>query len=132
MSRNALKTAQLERLSFAKRLESALVAVGMSVSATVVQREFNARSRQRPITAHAARKWLMGESIPTQERLRILAAWLGVSASWLRLGDTPVIQEPSALSANEQLLIKNYRKLSALQRRQLLALIGTMAGKRAK
>jgi len=29
----------------------------------------------------------MGESIPTQDKLRLLAAWLGVSAEWLRFGE---------------------------------------------
>lgn len=29
----------------------------------------------------------MGESIPTQDKLRLLATWLGISAEWLRFGD---------------------------------------------
>jgi hypothetical protein len=33
------------------------------------------------------RKWLVGESIPTQDKLRILANWLGVTAEWLRYGN---------------------------------------------
>ena len=36
---------------------------------------------------HAARKWLQGESIPTQEKLRALAGWLDVPADWLRFGN---------------------------------------------
>ena len=35
---------------------------------------------------HAARKWLVGEAIPTQEKLRMIAQWLGVPADWLRFG----------------------------------------------
>ena len=35
---------------------------------------------------HAARKWLGGESIPTHEKVVILAVWLGVNAAWLRFG----------------------------------------------
>src|SRR5690606_21037889 len=31
-------------------------------------------------------KWLVGEAIPTQEKIRALATWLGVSAEWLRFG----------------------------------------------
>ncbi|RJF99840.1 hypothetical protein D3871_00250 [Noviherbaspirillum saxi] len=49
-------------------------------------REFNIRFAGRPITVHAARKWLVGEAIPTQEKLRALAQWLGVPAEWLRFG----------------------------------------------
>jgi len=36
---------------------------------------------------HAARKWLQGESIPTQEKLRALPTWLDVPADWLRFGN---------------------------------------------
>ncbi|HCY61414.1 MAG TPA: hypothetical protein DHV59_00935 [Oxalobacteraceae bacterium] len=50
-------------------------------------REFNIRFSGRPITVHAARKWLVGEAIPTQEKLRTLAQWLGVQAEWLRFGN---------------------------------------------
>ena len=125
-----VQTAEQERSAFAQRLQSALVAADVPVSATLVQQEFNARSGQPAITAHAARKWLMGESIPTQERIRVLAAWLGVTASWLRFGDITAEQVSIKLSAQEQLLIKNYRKLGTQERRQVLALIGTMAGRR--
>ncbi len=35
---------------------------------------------------HAARKWLVGEAIPTQDKLRTLADWLHVPIDWLRFG----------------------------------------------
>jgi transcriptional regulator with XRE-family HTH domain len=38
------------------------------------------------VTVHAARKWLLGEAIPTQDKLQALAAWLGVEPNWLRFG----------------------------------------------
>ena len=60
-------------------------------SPTRLAREFNIRFEGRPITVHAARKWLVGEAIPTQEKLRMIAQWLGVPADWLRFGgpETP-------------------------------------------
>jgi hypothetical protein len=60
------RTAQQERTAFAQRLNAALAAVDVPASATVVQREFNARHPQQPVTSHAARKWITGESIPSQ------------------------------------------------------------------
>ncbi len=48
------------------------------------------------MTAHAARKWLQGESIPTQEKLRALASWLGVPADWLRFGTLEAPKENEA------------------------------------
>ena len=77
----------IERESFSERLQSALRKADYSPdSPTQLAREFNIRFEGRPITVHAARKWLVGEAIPTQEKLRALAQWLGVPADWLRFG----------------------------------------------
>ncbi|HEY0845616.1 MAG TPA: hypothetical protein VGE12_09615 [Noviherbaspirillum sp.] len=76
-----------ERESFSERLQQALRNADYSPdSPTQLAREFNVRFDGRPITVHAARKWLVGEAIPTQEKLRTLAQWLGVPAEWLRFG----------------------------------------------
>jgi len=77
-----------ERAKFQARLAKALQFAGYPHdSPTQLAREFNLRFTGRPVTIHAARKWLVGESIPTQDKLRILAQWLGVTAEWLRFGD---------------------------------------------
>jgi transcriptional regulator with XRE-family HTH domain len=76
-----------ERESFSERLQQALMNAHYSPdSPTRLAREFNIRFDGRPITVHAARKWLVGEAIPTQEKLRMIAQWLGVPAEWLRFG----------------------------------------------
>jgi len=67
-----------ERESFSERLQQALKNAHYSPdSPTRLAREFNIRFEGRPITVHAARKWLVGEAIPTQEKLRMIAQWLG-------------------------------------------------------
>lgn len=77
----------IEREGFSERLQLALKNADYSPeSPTQLAREFNIRFEGRPITVHAARKWLVGEAIPTQEKLRTLAHWLGVPAEWLRFG----------------------------------------------
>jgi transcriptional regulator with XRE-family HTH domain len=77
----------VERLSFSNRLQQALQKADYAPdSPTQLAREFNLRFSGRPISVHAARKWLIGEAIPTQEKLRTLAQWFGVSAEWLRFG----------------------------------------------
>lgn len=77
-----------ERAAFSQRLVKALKDAKVDVgSPTIFAREFNRRYTGKPISTHAARKWLMGESIPMQDKLRLLAAWLGVSAEWLRFGE---------------------------------------------
>lgn len=77
-----------ERKAFSQRLSRALKGAKIDAGGpTVFAREFNRRFTGKPVSVHAARKWLMGESIPTQDKLRLLAAWLGVSAEWLRFGE---------------------------------------------
>lgn len=79
--------ASIEREHFSQRLQQALREADYSPdSPTQLAREFNVRFTGSPVTVHAARKWLVGEAIPTQEKLRILSQWLGVSAEWLRYG----------------------------------------------
>ena len=77
-----------EREAFSQRLVKALKDAKIDIgSPTIFAREFNRRYTGKPVSIHAARKWLMGESIPTQDKLRLLSAWLGVSAEWLRFGE---------------------------------------------
>jgi transcriptional regulator with XRE-family HTH domain len=83
--------AEHERRAFSSRLHEVLIKSSYSPdSPTQLAREFNVRYAGRSITVHASRKWLMGEAIPTQEKLRVLAQWLGVTAEWLRFGGKTV------------------------------------------
>lgn len=78
----------MEREAFARRLREALGRIGDDGgSPTRLAREFNRRYPGTPVTLHAARKWLNGEALPAQDKLRVLAAWLGVASEWLRYGD---------------------------------------------
>lgn len=136
MPRNTSKTialtAEQERAAFAQRLNAALSAAGIQASATEVQRQFNALSPQQPVTTHAARKWIMGEAIPTQQRLQTLSALLKVAPNWLRFGDDSDDVGGNATSVDEQLLLRSFRRLPARERQKLLELVQTMARGRGK
>ena len=75
-----------ETEAFAQRLKKALEGSGVCASPTVVANEFNLRYRGRSITPHTARNWLQGKSIPTQDKLRVLAEWLQGGPDALRFG----------------------------------------------
>ncbi len=75
-----------EATAFAQRLRQALGDAGWAASPTVVAHEFNLRYWGRSISVHAARNWLMGVSLPRQDKLRVLADWLRVSPEALLLG----------------------------------------------
>jgi hypothetical protein len=77
-----------EREQFSKRLKEALKNAGeASESPSVLAYGFNRRYSGKPVSNYAARKWLLAEAIPSQDKLRVLAQWLGVTNDWLRFGD---------------------------------------------
>ncbi|MGD9941674.1 MAG: hypothetical protein AB7L76_25010 [Burkholderiaceae bacterium] len=93
-----------EREAFSQRLRSALDTAGWRViGPAALAREFNKRSSSTTVSVHAARKWLRGEAIPEQGKLRVLAEWLGVSAQWLRFG--PTVEQTPDRSAQRGRLI---------------------------
>ena len=71
-------------------------------SPTRLAREFNRRYPGQPVTLHAVRKWLQGEALPAQDKVRVLADWLDVTAEWLRFGDgsKPVLALREPVSVN--------------------------------
>ncbi len=75
------------KVEFSQRLLAALERAGVPAKPTVIEREFNQRYWGKPITLHAARLWLRGETMPTHDRLLCLAQWLGIEPSVLRYGD---------------------------------------------
>lgn len=103
-----------ERLEFSGRLQQALRNAEYPPSSpTLLAREFNLRFEGHPVTVHAARKWLQGESIPTQEKLRALASWLDVPADWLRFGnaDGPRGKSAGGMSSMDAKMIANLQQL---------------------
>jgi transcriptional regulator with XRE-family HTH domain len=113
-----------EREQFSQRLQKILRQTHHSPdSPTELAREFNIRFSGPPITVHAARKWLIGEAIPTQDKMRTLAEWLAVPADWLRFGndaarpEAPVV--PGAISPVDQKLLADMRLLDE-QHRQIV------------
>lgn len=113
--------ASIEREDFSGRLQQALRNADYSPdSPTQLAREFNIRFSGPPITVHAARKWLVGEAIPTQEKLRLLAQWLGVQTEWLRFGGDEIapsadIDPVSRLASADVKLIADLHQLDERQ-----------------
>lgn len=126
-----------ERARFQARLARTLQNCGYAHdSPTVLAREFNFRFSGRPVTIHAARKWLVGESIPTQDKLRILAQWLGVTAEWLRFGDAAqdagiTLRETTSPNSDEGRLLANLLELDPYHRRLAHDFVKMLAQKSA-
>lgn len=71
---------------FAKRLRDAMEAAGYEAKPSVLEREFNLHYMGQPMTLHGVRRWLLGESLPRQDKLEALAEWLRIPPQELRYG----------------------------------------------
>jgi transcriptional regulator with XRE-family HTH domain len=116
------RVATEERAAFSSRLAHALADANVGVTVATLVAEYNLRADGAAVTPYAARKWLKGDSIPTQEKVHILARWLGVSASWLRFGelelenfqtDVKIVAGPSTADLN---LLRDFNLLSEDER----------------
>lgn len=105
-----------DRQDFQSRLATALSAVGCQAKPTALARQYNLRAHGATITTHGARKWLMGEAIPTQDKLLVLANWLCVSPQWLRFGEGRIGEgvasnDGGAIPHDEAILLGDFRRL---------------------
>lgn len=76
-----------EKQQFSKRLKAAMTAVGLEARPTVLEKLFNLHYRGTPVTYQGVRRWLLGLSIPEQDKLELLANLLGTDSYTLRYGD---------------------------------------------
>lgn len=95
-------TSEQQRMAFSKRLMQELKRIGQPVgSPTQIARTFNQHFSGQPVSAQTVRKWLLAEAVPTQPKLLALAAWLGVSAQWLRYGSGTKVELAAPLSVQQ-------------------------------
>lgn len=113
------KLASDERQEFKNRLSTALSNAGCKLSPSALARDFNLRANGAVVTVHGARKWLIGDAFPTQEKLHVLARWLNVSPQWLRFGEGPVrsdiaANDSASIPHTEIILLGDFRQLDPL------------------
>jgi transcriptional regulator with XRE-family HTH domain len=123
-----------EKLAFAQRLRDAMQRAGYPLRPVVLEREFNTRYWGRSVTLQAVRRWLRGESIPSQEKLQVLAEWLKIEPQVLRFGDQVArsVQEhrqrwDEKLTYQERETVDAYLQLPAPQRKLIREVILTFA-----
>ena len=122
---------QIENQKFAERLAIAIGSKGLKQSPTSIANLFNSKYEGRPITPHTARNWLLGKSLPTQEKLVLLAELLEISPEQLRFGRS---SEKTLISdfdgaeievANvDQQFFRRYLALTETQRRVVRDVVG--------
>ncbi len=75
-----------ESEAFAARLRHAMKEAGLKASATQLADAFNLRYWGVGITSHAARNWMIGVSLPKQDKLKTLGEVLQISPQDLLFG----------------------------------------------
>ena len=123
-------------VEFAARLEQAMAAKSIKHSPTVLGNLFNSVFDGRAVTPHTARNWMLGKSMPTQEKLVVLAELLDTRAEQLRDGrhseKTLMISNADGseteLNVSQQQLVRKYIMLSASQQRLVSDLVDEISG----
>ena len=123
-------------MEFAARLEGAMAAKSIKHSPTVLAKLFNSEFDGRAVTVHTARNWILGKSMPTQDKLMCLAKLLGTSSEQLRYGRrsektlmiTNVDGSETELTASQQQLVRKYISLNKAQQRLVSDLVDELAG----
>ena len=121
---------------FAARLEQAMSAKSIRRSSTVLANLFNAEFDGKAVTIPTVNNWMHGWTMPTQDKLLVLAKLLDTSAEQLRYGrnweKTLTLQNADGsetlLTGSQQQLVRKYISLNKVQQRLVSDLVGELAG----
>jgi len=117
-----------EKAEFSARLRAALKDAHIEASASVLEKRFNARYDGPSVTAQAISGWLNGKAIPKQDKVRVLAAIVGMEPHELQFGGKARVGEGRAqwhesLGPQEQAMLDAFLSLPAAQRKLVRDLI---------
>ena len=114
----------ITKQKFAQRLIKAMMTLGLEPKPAVLERQFNLHYSGEPMTLHGVRRWLRGETLPSQDKLISLAEWLRIPPDELRYGaeiKTEIIQArerwDEAISYQEREVFEAFLSLPAPQRK---------------
>lgn len=110
--------------NFASRLQAAMQARGFEAKPAVLEKQFNLHFNGEPMTLHGVRRWLRGETLPSQDKLIALAQWLRIPPDELRYGaeiknEIRQVREnwDNAISYHERETFEAFLALPAAQRK---------------
>lgn len=115
-----------ERKGFSERLFKAMQNAGYRPTQGVLTKNYNLRAQGNTVTTYSVAKWLNGESLPTRDKMRVLAEWLGVSVEWLAFGKEAVDSGEvghKALTRKEVMLVHDIRAMSDYGRKLVYELV---------
>jgi hypothetical protein len=119
--------------AFAVRLKQAMERAGYEARPSVLEREFNTRYWGKPMTLHGVRRWLLGETMPRNDKILVLAEWLGETPQNLGFGiegessGASVRRGPRSGAYRDEELMNALMSLPVTQRRIVREVILTFA-----
>lgn len=121
-----------EKTAFAARLRGALEAKGIEASPVVVEKRFNSRYEGAAVTQQAISGWLNGKSIPKQDKLRVLAALVGMEPHELQYGGPSRVGEgklnwADGLGVQDRMMVDAFLNLPSAQRKLVRELVAALA-----
>lgn len=121
-----------EKAGFAHRLRVALRDAGIEASASVLEKKFNSRYDGAPVTAQAISGWLSGRYLPRPDKVRVLAAIVGVDPSLLQYGGKARVHEGRSdwvadMGASDRAMVDAYLALPAARKKLVRDLIEALS-----
>jgi transcriptional regulator with XRE-family HTH domain len=125
-----------ERAEFSKRLAEAMRDKGHEPRPSVLFRNFNSRYEGDSVAFQTASRWLRGEAMPEQDKLVVLADWLGVDPHRLRFGPPKRVRGEGRLkedpaSYESRALAESIRGLSPEHRKLVRELVAALSASKA-
>ncbi|MFT4257049.1 MAG: hypothetical protein QM599_08855 [Pseudoxanthomonas sp.] len=125
-----------EKQQFSKRLKAAMAAAGLDARPTVLEKMFNLHYRGAPVTYQGVRRWLIGLSVPEQDKLELLADLLNTDPSALRYGaktraqvNAPKAAWSEAATIDDRVAIETFLRLPSTKRQAIRQVIHAMTDK---
>lgn len=124
-----------EKAEFSARLRAALKDAHIEASAAVVEKRFNARYDGQSVTAQAISGWLNGRAMPKQDKIRVLAAIVGMEPHELQFGGKARVGEgraqwAEAMGRQERVMFDAYLSLPSPQRKLVRELVMALSVQR--
>jgi len=123
-----------EKQQFSERLKAAMAAVGLDARPAVLEKLFNLHYRGTPVTYQGVRRWLIGLSVPEQDKLELLARLLNTAPDSLRYGNRrgPGEGEPQpgwtqVTDIDDRVAIETFLRLPAQGREAVRQVIRALA-----
>jgi hypothetical protein len=127
-----------DKQQFSKRLKAAMAAAGLEARPTVLEKLFNLHYPGTPVTYQGVRRWLIGLSIPEQDKLELLASLLNTDPKALRYGaklrtrvSEPKATWTEATNIDDRVAIETYLRLPLKKRQAIRQVIQAMAADKA-